>query len=408
MSSNRIEIRLKDPNPVFKKWLEKWHEEAKARNCKSKGSFKLALQSLEKYPLELKSGKECAILHGFGSTLCKMIDDELKNYGSQPPTSYDNDIEEVMKKVRKKPPATAITTKSKAAQKVVAQQTQPLDQLVMNSGSFRVILLVDTAETSGKSKKDFDDTRRFLDSFKVEYEVRRLSVGDFAWICRDSSDNELVIPYILERKRMDDLSSSVKDGRFHEQKHRLKESGLKNLLYLIEDKGNNERLGLPLLTLKQAAVNTQIHSNFGIKYTRNHKESMLYLSVLTKIFTKKYKDKVLMNTVREELDNVNDEDDIVGMLSFYDFQNSSAKNKGMQIREVFIKQLIQLKLLSVEKAIAITESYPTPRSLLDAYEECESVVECEQLLEKITFGKLKRTVGSSISKLVYRFYSINF
>ena len=29
---------------------------------------------------------------------------------------------------------------------------------------------------------------------------------------------ELVLPYIIERKRMDDLSSSIVDGRFAEQK----------------------------------------------------------------------------------------------------------------------------------------------------------------------------------------------
>lgn len=51
------------------------------------------------------------------------------------------------------------------------------------------------------------------------FEVRRLKVGDFAWIakCRKTND-ELVIPYIVERKRMDDLSASITDGRFHEQK----------------------------------------------------------------------------------------------------------------------------------------------------------------------------------------------
>lgn len=53
----------------------------------------------------------------------------------------------------------------------------------------------------------------------VLFEVRRLKVGDFAWIarCRETND-ELVIPYIIERKRMDDLSASIVDGRFHEQK----------------------------------------------------------------------------------------------------------------------------------------------------------------------------------------------
>jgi len=51
------------------------------------------------------------------------------------------------------------------------------------------------------------------------FEVRRLKVGDFAWIarCRKTND-ELILPYIIERKRMDDLSASIVDGRFHEQK----------------------------------------------------------------------------------------------------------------------------------------------------------------------------------------------
>lgn len=57
-----------------------------------------------------------------------------------------------------------------------------------------------------------------LSSLNVAFEMRRLSVGDFAWICCDRYGNELMLPYILERKRLDDLSGSIKDGRFHEQK----------------------------------------------------------------------------------------------------------------------------------------------------------------------------------------------
>jgi len=57
-----------------------------------------------------------------------------------------------------------------------------------------------------------------LSALNVTFEIRRLSVGDFAWICRDKSGIELMLPYILERKRLDDLSGSIQDGRFHEQK----------------------------------------------------------------------------------------------------------------------------------------------------------------------------------------------
>lgn len=67
-------------------------------------------------------------------------------------------------------------------------------------------------------KTNMDKVATELLSLNVVFEMRRLSVGDFAWICRDQSGNELLLPYILERKRLDDLSGSIKDGRFHEQK----------------------------------------------------------------------------------------------------------------------------------------------------------------------------------------------
>ena len=50
--------------------------------------------------------------------------------------------------------------------------------------------------------------------------------------------NEIVLPFIIERKRMDDLASSIKDGRFREQKFRLKQTGFKNLIYLVERYGS--------------------------------------------------------------------------------------------------------------------------------------------------------------------------
>lgn len=67
-------------------------------------------------------------------------------------------------------------------------------------------------------KTNMDKVTSELSSLNVTFEMRRLSVGDFAWICRDKSGRELMLPYILERKRLDDLSGSIQDGRFHEQK----------------------------------------------------------------------------------------------------------------------------------------------------------------------------------------------
>lgn len=109
--------------------------------------------------------------------------------------------------------------------------------------------------------------------------MRNLKVGDFTWICQErASKNELVLPYVVERKRMDDLGSSIKDGRFHEQKHRLKQSGIQNLIYIIESHGKNKHTGLPLASLMQGAANTLIQDGFQVKFTDNHKQSMQYLA----------------------------------------------------------------------------------------------------------------------------------
>lgn len=134
-----------------------------------------------------------------------------------------------------------------------------------------------------KNKKTLDETLLYLDSHKIKYEVRRLGAGDFCWICVDSAKHELLLPYIIERKRMDDFASSIRDGRFHEQKFRLRESKIQNLIYLIESYGSNQHVGLPMTTLLQAATNTQIHSGFQIKFTDSHRDSLLYIATLTKI-----------------------------------------------------------------------------------------------------------------------------
>ena len=52
---------------------------------------------------------------------------------------------------------------------------------------------------------------------------------------------ELVLPYVVERKRLDDLASSIRDSRYREQKFRLKRCGLPHVIYLAEALGTGPR-----------------------------------------------------------------------------------------------------------------------------------------------------------------------
>lgn len=96
--------------------------------------------------------------------------------------------------------------------------------------------------------------------------------------------------------------------------------------------------------------------------------------------------------------------DEIQLLSFTEFAEASMKAKSFAIRELFMRQLVQLKTLSIDKAVAITQVYPTPRCLINAYRRCNGRIEAENLLATIQFGKFKKTIGSTISQTLYNFY----
>lgn len=96
----------------------------------------------------------------------------------------------------------------------------------------------------------------------------------------------------MERKRTDDLASSIKDGRFHEQKFRLQQTGMKPI-YLIENYGSGD-YGLGPGALGQAVANTQMSNSFLIQETASIKDTCAYLTHMTRTLSKMYE--VLKNS----------------------------------------------------------------------------------------------------------------
>ena len=70
-----------------------------------------------------------------------------------------------------------------------------------------------------------------FDTKEIHIKVEMLPLGDI--IISDDEDNDLII---IERKSINDLIASIKDGRYEEQSYRL--NGLElhnhNIIYLIE------------------------------------------------------------------------------------------------------------------------------------------------------------------------------
>lgn len=83
-NDQRIKLTQINPNPLFEKWLREWIQQAELKNSMKKHTLMKALTSLQKYPLMLKSGRDCAILDGFGVSICSMLDEKLKKESNLP------------------------------------------------------------------------------------------------------------------------------------------------------------------------------------------------------------------------------------------------------------------------------------------------------------------------------------
>ncbi|XP_029468035.1 crossover junction endonuclease MUS81 isoform X3 [Rhinatrema bivittatum] len=253
----------------------------------------------------------------------------------------------------------------------------------------------------------------------VDFDIRKLHIGDFLWIAQEQTQvvpgqprapqaRELVLDHVVERKRIDDLSSSIIDGRFREQKFRLKRCGLRSPIYLVEDHDTSQHLSIPEATLQQAIVNTQVVDGFFIKRTKNVRESAAYLTLMTHNLQSLYVNKTLLSCTKEEATRCGQAfmptANSCILMTFGEFSEGAVKNKAQTVREVFARQLMQISGISGEKAVAILNSYSTLTSLLEAYDQCSSVQDQEKLLFSIKCGKLQRNLGPVLSKTISQLY----
>jgi len=111
-----------------------------------------------------------------------------------------------------------------------------------------------------------------LTAEKAEFEIKRLPLGDIMYERNGTT-------CIVERKRADDFAASITDGRWREQKARLKASGA-IIVYLIE--GSLYRQAKPAQTLSSAIWNTMLRDKMWVIQTRGLEDTTLHLLTLQK------------------------------------------------------------------------------------------------------------------------------
>ncbi|KAK7505471.1 hypothetical protein BaRGS_00003216 [Batillaria attramentaria] len=305
----------------------------------------------------------------------------------------------------------SIDSVSSVASSLTAGEVVP--EFVLYPGTFDVVL-------KSSSKTLLPD----LIKNGVNCDLRVLNVGDLLWVARErtqpsvfpgqqnqqeSMRRELVLNYVVERKRMDDLVSSMIGGRMKEQKFRLKHCGLQEKIILIESYGSMQHFSISEDRIRQAITNTEIIDGFTVKQTRDSKETAAYLTLMTRYLQSYYQNKTLRSCSRDRLKQMGltfQLDDTEQMLMPFDhFNQASMKSKPLTVRELFGKQLIQLWGMSADKAKAVVDRFPTPSSLLQAYSVCSTDKERDSLLANVKYGKNLRNLGIAVSRQVAQLYN---
>src|SRR3990167_2062424 len=109
----------------------------------------------------------------------------------------------------------------------------------------------------------------------VAHSTRNLDVGDIVIEMSDCS--ELLV--VIERKTLNDLASSIRDGRYREQKARIMATKAPRRIYLIETSAIYQ---FSLDTIESALLNTLIRDGLGIYQTRSLEHTYQTISSIFK------------------------------------------------------------------------------------------------------------------------------
>ena len=189
-----------------------------------------------------------------------------------------------------------------------------------------IYLIVDLRE-KGAGNENFRVEILNKCSYPIPIEEKNLSLGDFTWIFKDQLDGEeYMIDFIIERKTLNDLSASIVDGRYSEQKYRLKNSPYKNTYYLFEGTELNTHNNS---NLSKDAINTAINNTINIHNIK------FFRTLSTKDTVNKLIE--IDSNIRKNFSFLKD---INGQkITYKKYLEIFAKTKNSSVEEIFLRQL---------------------------------------------------------------------
>jgi ERCC4-type nuclease len=239
---------------------------------------------------------------------------------------------------------------------------------------------------------------------EIEVLVENLPIGDI--IISDTDKNELVI---IERKTVNDLLASIKDGRYEEQSHRLSGSSFHNhnIIYLLEGDVNkvnrfkNNSMDKTILYSSMFSLN--YYKGFSVLRTSSIEETA-FLICNTAFKLKKGKEEnripFYKNNFYSEnkLDDGNNQEEIepepyVNVIKKVKKENITPENIG----EIMISQIPGVSSVS---AVAIMKNFTSFQSFI---EELLKNAKCLENIQYINTKGQQRKINKTCINNIFTY-----
>jgi crossover junction endonuclease MUS81 len=259
----------------------------------------------------------------------------------------------------------------------------------------------------------------FIPAFKqLKVETAALPLGDI--IIYDDNDEKLVI----ERKCLNDLLASIKDGRYEEQSYRL--NGLNhpnhNIYYLIEGDVNKANRfkdnNIEKLTLYSAMFSLNYYKGFSVMRTLSMEETAIFICNTANKLSKSdkkayYENKPQVNTVLNVITNVitneNGEKDLEAeqttgvdqtLESDKDYISVVKKVKKENITPENIAEIMlcQIPGISSVTAIAIMDKFKTIPNLINEIQQNDNCL--KDISYQNSKGQSRKINKTSLANIV--------
>jgi len=227
--------------------------------------------------------------------------------------------------------------------------------------------------------------KQFLgDSAKQKTELLNLAAGDFELV--DVSTGKILL--LVERKEVEDLCSSLADGRFDSQKSKLSATvdidTPHPIAYVIEGSYQGHEKENAINTV---VLTTRFRDGFFVLRTKNLKDTAKTVLRICELFA------------RGKMVPLSEDE-----LHKRYIASRSAHRGGGQFSnndEWWTVSLGQIPGIGPQAARTIASKYPTVRSLLDAYHRCKSIKARRELLQDLKPNGSARRLGPKASERVW-------